>query len=442
MNTNNPNRSALFQMLVSKLRVRSVLEIGLGVIVLTAGLAQGHRVDDVSGLAQSGVDLVRAYERELLADAAGRVSFADPDVWAGCDSTGAFFVGDGDANKLTLGGATQFRYVMNFADEPPAGSEDFTSGFEFRRTRLWAAGSIWSKDFTYKVMGEAARNGGDFTLLEASGAYKFDSNWSAKFGQYILGLLREESTSPFLLQTLDRSIVNNTFAPGYSEAVEMVYTAQWFRARGAFSDGLRTAGTEFTSSVEADYALTLRAEARWGGGEWKRFNDISSFRGESLASGVAGAVHYQSGGETGGTTDRDVLTYVADVVTEGSGWSVWGEFIGRRTEDATTEFDDFGAILQAGIFAADQIELFGRFDALFPDSERSGGSDDFYMGTLGATYFVSPMSHAFKITGEVNATFTDVTSSASLIPASNVVNLLPDSGDNQIIIRIGAQILF
>jgi hypothetical protein len=52
------------------------------------------------------------------------------------------------------------------------------------------------------------------------------------------------------------------------------------------------------------------------------------------------------------------------------------------------------------------------------------------------------MSHAFKITGEVNATFSDVTSSASLIPASNVVNLLPDSGDNQIIIRIGAQILF
>jgi hypothetical protein len=122
---------------------------------------------------------------------------------------------------------------------------------------------------------------------------------------------------------------------------------------------------------------------------------------------------------------------------------MWGQFIGRRTEPASgAEFDDFGATLQAGVFAADQVEVYGRFEALFPDEDRSGGSDDFYMGTVGTTYFVSPKSHAFKIGVEVGLTFSDVSSSASLIPSSNAAGLLPDSGDNQVIIRIGAQILF
>src|SRR5262245_29965327 len=79
------------------------------------------------------LELSRAYQAELLSDAATRTSELQ-----GASSgynNGKFSITDGGNNTLNIGGYIQARYLMNFRDGQP-NNEDFTEGFQLRRTRL------------------------------------------------------------------------------------------------------------------------------------------------------------------------------------------------------------------------------------------------------------------------------------------------------------------
>lgn len=137
-----------------------------------AGIAFGAAGSAAADVAQSS-DEIRALVADMMADANTRSSLLQSGGNAGHD--GKFFLADNGGNfRLNVGGQVQFRYIANFGDENNANDDDdFTGGFQNRRTKLSFSGHVVSSDIFYKVNGAFNRSGGDFSLEDAYVGYKF-----------------------------------------------------------------------------------------------------------------------------------------------------------------------------------------------------------------------------------------------------------------------------
>lgn len=358
-------------------------------------------------------------------------------------------ISDGGDNKLTFGGFAQFRYLANFRDGSANSDDDFTHGFETKRTRLNASGTIWSKNLSYQIEGDFNRSGGGFTLLDAYAVYKWDNGVAVKWGQFKTALQREENISDTQQLTVERSVYNNVFTQTRSQGVELSYTQADYRLLGAFTDGLQTLNTTFdgTSGTEADWAFTLRGEYRWGAGDWARYKDFTSWRGDEFGAVVGVGAHWQGGGDTNpantAATDRRILQITADAQLEGNGWNAFASGTYRVLDlRGMDTLDDFGFLIQGGIFVSEQAELFARWDSVIPDSDRGANDDMFNTITAGVTYYVSPKSHVAKFTADVLYYIDSQADSSSVVSASTSVPLLASPDDGQFGVRVQFQIVF
>jgi hypothetical protein len=365
------------------------------------------------------------FEAELRADAASRPAYA-------------MFADDG--NSLTVYGFAQFRYVANFRDEESVGdSDDFTHGFQTRRIRFGVKGNVYEKNLTYDILGEFSRSTGQFILLDAFGQYKWESGVSLKWGQFKPPFLREENVSDTRQLTVERSDMNTVFSQNRAQGVQLGYETERFRGMVEFSDGFNTLNTDFVDAPEADYAITARGEFRFGEGDFKRFDDFTSWQGNDFGALLGIAAHTQAGGDTGGTADVDFSALTADFSLEGNGWNAYIEAVWRHTEPPVgDDTDDFGVLAQAGIFVSEQVELFGRYDAIFVDDTNG---DDFNTLTGGLNYYVSPKSHAAKFSADVLYHFDDEAGNA-LVNQNTGTGLLRDSEDGQILFRLQMLVMF
>jgi len=426
------------------------------VLVLVAGAAMG-----LSGVAfgqNANLDTNRAYAAELLADSGGRASLlAQPGTNGWQD--GRFTIGDG-TNTLSVGGTIQSRYNISLRDEDTAGeNEDFTHGFGYGSVRLRAFGSIWDRNLTYKIQGNFngtgedngdggfVDNDGTFGLEDAWGRYQFDNGVSVRWGQFRLPLFREVYGVDDEYQlAVDRSINSTSafFSQGYSQGVEVGYQSDSFRVFGAFSDGLSSANTAFNGAGESDYAGTARLEFQVMGTDWQRWNDFTSWQSAADTGILLGAaVHYESSGETGGTgaDEGEIFIGTIDASFEGQGWNIFaaGNWF-RNDDDVADASDNFGAVLQGGIFVTPQAELFARYDGIFFDDDAFGDIDDAHFATAGVNYYISPESHAVKFTAEVGYSFTE---SAVLFGGGDTrAGFLGDTEDGEIIFQSQLQVLF
>ncbi|MFA6046503.1 MAG: hypothetical protein WC718_16080, partial [Phycisphaerales bacterium] len=260
-----------------------------------------------------------------------------------------------------------------------------------------------------------------------------------RFGQFKLPLNREEILSTSAQLAIDRSVTDAAFAESYSEGTEVGYQGTDLRVFVAVSDGLKSAYTVITSAAEADYAVTGRVEYKWAGKDWKWANDFTSFRGSeySAIAGVAG--HWQAGGDTTGTANVDFFQGVVDTQIEGDGWNVYAAGIWRNThQPGVGSTNDFGAIVQGGAFVSEQTELFARWDAIFPDSAHG---DPFHTATFGVNYYLSPESHAVKLTFDLGYFFNSTTATTLAAP-NTALGLLPDPNGGEWLLRGQMQVLF
>jgi hypothetical protein len=155
--------------------------------------------------------------------------------------------------------------------------------------------------------------------------------------------------------------------------------------------------------------------------------------------GLAG--HWQSMGDTNpsAATSMDMTTLTADFSFVGDGWNAYAAGIWRNMDmTAATSADDFGVVVQGGVFVSDQDELFARYDGFFPDD--FAGATDFNTITVGWNRYFIPESHAAKFTLDLTYHFDAVTSSG--IATSDGHNLLADVNDGQIGLIAQVQILF
>lgn len=388
--------------------------------------------------------------RSVTFDASARSSLAPAGATSGHDGKG-FFVSDGGANKLYIGGHYQFRYIDNWREDGVGnGDSGYTNGFTFRRMRLTVSGTVIDPRLSFGIQGDF-NTGGTFQLVEVFGEYKLNDKWSLKWGEFKLQLLQEENTGHVRQQAVERSAMDTVFTQNYSQGVQLRYAGDPFRATAAFSDGINSLNTDFVSNVEYDFAFTGRGEWKLAG-DWKQFEQFSSWRSASSAAFLGAAAHFQNGGSTaapGGTPlqstpNQSLLQYTADVSIKGSGWNVFASFVGRNIDvhsDGPT-FDDFGFVVQGGLFLTDQFEVFARYDELFPDSDRGATGNDFAEITAGGNYYFVPESQVAKFTADLVWFPDDQAGSSSLMRPNTGIGLLASNKDNQFALRFQIQIIF
>ena len=447
-------------------------------LALIAGAALS--LGTLSAMAQSNED--RAYTNELMADSLTRSN-------AQGTPGGGFKITDG-ANSLKFDAMFKFRYTADFRKDgtgtQPAGTvtkdDKFTTGFE-EGTKVWMSGTVADPNLSYYLQFDYARSGGAATLDDAFGKYKWDNGTFFKFGQYKLPFLREELVSDQYQLSADRSNVWNVFTLGRSQGIEFGYESDAWRMVVDFNDGARAKNTAFNSPAagtggEADYAFTARAEFLLNG-QWSRFMDFTSFRGDGAATMIGAAVHYQHSGETGDGSDSTVvntedafLAYTVDASFEFDGANLYAAFVGANNKALFgkgnhASNNTFGAVVQGGFFLNDNWELFGRYDGIFADKSASFTTNNanldpksFNFLTLGVNYYLVPKSHAMKVTGDVliglnktydlrskdplasgNGTVPPGFPSGGVLPNTQV-GTLGDIGTGETAIQIQFQVLF
>jgi hypothetical protein len=343
------------------------------------------------------------------------------------------------AFTVDVHGYMLFRYNWNHRDDSGLDDSD-TNGFQTAYTKLQIGGKIINDQWSYGIQFKFAESDGSAVLDDAWGMYSMDGGWALKWGQFKAPLLREELISDTLQLDVNRSVTNSVFSQGRSQAVQLSHEADAFRVFAAFGDGLRTNNSDYTSSAEADWAVTGRAEWKWAG-EWKQAKDFTNFQGAPFFGMLGGAAHFQSGGDTIGTSDVDLFEVTADASVEGSGWNLYAAGMVRNSDpsgggDSVT---DWGFIVQGGFFVSPDWELFGRYDVVVPDDDRSTG-DNFSTVTLGVNHYFVPESHAAKFSADV-LLFLDQQSD-SIAGSSTLTGLLPSDADSQWAVRLQMQLVF
>jgi len=390
-------------------------------------------------LAQSTtLDQSRSYGRDLLSDASGRTNS---------------LVQPGSGFTVNVHGYTQMRYNINQRDDDGLDAEnnDLTLGFQNARTALNFSGNVGNENWGYFIQFEFsdaeefstsspdAGSSGSATLTDAYGTYKSGNGWGWTFGQFKLPLFREELVGDEYQLFANRSVTNSTFTQGRSQGIMVSYETDQIQFFGAFSDGVGTANTDFTSSSEADYSFTGRLNYKVAG-DWKQARDFTSFQNSDYFCMIGVAGNYQDGGDTVPTAKVRMYDLTVDAQVEGNGWNAFGAFMWNNTEPTSgSDITTYGLVLQGGIFVAPQWELIGGYDLLVPDSDLVT-DDNFSTIRVGFNYYVIPDSHAVKATVDLSYFIDDP--SKSIPSPSTLTGLLPSSQDTQWNLRGQLQLLF
>lgn len=431
---------------------------------LLAGAALG--LSGSLAMAQQSTDEVRAVVSEMMADAETRSSLLSGGD-AGHD--GRFFIA-GDGFRLNIGGYIQTRYYMNFRDEGEVGQpgfgdpqDDFTHGFYMSRVKVDFSGEL-NKDWFYRVrLGASSASNPDADSSESSGVnfdyayggYKFANGMKVTFGQFKLPLLREELIADTKGLAVERSMVNDLFSQGYSQGIQFSHEYETWRWCGAFSDGVNSANTNWTSqtntsgfitSGQAEYALTGRFEFLFSGA-WKQFEDFTSPKGSDFGFMMGAAAHWQQSTQTPVITDNDqnMFEFTVDASLKGDSWNIYGAFVGRQQDNRAAGVDsdyfDMGAIVQGGWRFAENTELFGRWDAVFFDDDRGTNQDSSNFITVGVNQYFA--GHAAKATLDL---IWAVEETSELTFTGGVPNtqigILGENSSGEVCIRMQLQVVF
>lgn len=416
-------------------------------LLLATGLAASASLAQQAGT----TDEVRAVVSEMLNDAQTRTSLLADN--AGHQDGNFFISSDDGAYSLNLYGLIQFRYLLNFHDDN-ATDDGFEPGFQTTRTRIGAKGNIVSKEWSYVVQGNFARDGGTFGLEDAYVDYRFEGGLRVRWGQFKLPLLREELIDDSHQLAVERSVMNSVFTQGRSQGVALLCNSSFCNTGIAFSDGLNSLNTDITApgglgyipAGESDWAVTGRIEFLFSGSK-KALSDFTSPQGgaQGLMLGLAG--HYQQSPNTAAATDtdRDLFEYTADLSVEGDGWNAFGAFVGRwdnlRTAGADTDFNDFGAVVQAGVYVNKDTELFARWDAIFADGDRALTEDNFHFVTFGVNEYFAGHAAKFSADAVVSLTDTPDLNALGVLPNTGV-GLLGNTDSGEVVGRLQFQLLF
>ena len=353
---------------------------------------------------------IRGIVGDMLADAGDRVSLSGDGALAGWDpAKGGFHIDSADGSmRLSVMGQVQARWAGSFkrdAGLPADAPETDEWGFEMRRVRVFFGGHVVDPSWTFQFAPAWAR--GSVPVGSATGS--LDNAWIRKdfgggvalrMGQFKPQFMREEQVFSLFMQAVERTTVNEAFSPRWSQGLQLelggrdddrarldLFYGDAFRAGTSvrpLADDL-PAGT-FAGSQNTDfrtnlsrYATTARVE--WlGAGSWRLMRDFDSFRGAGSGWLVGlGGMAQSLRAQTAETPDS-MWGATADLSVKFDGANLFVAGVYRRlafadavpvrggvTSDAA---DQFGVVVQGGVFVSPEVELYARYEFGESDMDR------------------------------------------------------------------------
>jgi hypothetical protein len=280
----------------------------------------------------------------------------------------------------------------------------------------------------------------------------FGNGWSLKGGQAFGQFMREWFMGDAKMLAVDRSLTAFVFGQQREQFAEVRYENDDLRASTNLSDGFRSQNTDFTADP-ADFATTLRFDWKFAGA-WNQFDsEYTSKRGSDYAGVIGAAAHYEIGEDDGAGDQQQLLAWTADSLVKGDGWNLLVAGVGYHVRDEAgvdgADFNDYGVMAQGAVFVTDDIDLFGRYDLILPDSDRDA-NDAFNVVTAGINWYWSGQAAKFTLqaawyldpTTETTAgNFGGVGARTPDTGAKNL-GLLPSGEGDQIVISVQFQLLF
>ena len=218
------------------------------------------------------------------------------------------------------------------------------------------------------------------------------------------------------------------------------YHTPRFVFRGIINDGYRSISNSYFEEPSAEWAFAGQVLAMAVGDEddWPRFNNFTSRPGSDFAWQLNSAFHVQKGEsnlDPDGNGSDDLFLGIVESSMEGDGWNLYASGYFRRTDSSTDGFtaNDFGFVLQGGVWVSKHVEVYSRFDMTIPDNDRLLEGDDFRTLTAGVNYYPLPHTDNIKFSTELLYMFDAEADSIVQPNVFNSVRASPD--DDQWVIR-------
>jgi hypothetical protein len=395
----------------------------------------------------------------VLSDADARSRFLQQQGFTAGYNKGKFTIQSEDG-KFTLvpQAQLQVRYVANYREEasqtagtPPVTDEDpdnVESGLEIRRLRLSLSGNVYGPKLTYFFQWQTDRNGGAVGLQDAWAKYQINDSWAVRAGQFQDFWTHEETTSSKRQLTVDRSLLNEYLGGGDTDRVQGA-TVIWddgakgspFRAEVGYIDGANSDNTNFVDGggsatfdvANPDFGFTGRAEYL-AFGDWKQYEDFTALGNDKdLLIFGAGASFTEAG-------NANALYHTVDAQYETGRWGLYGALVGVASDNDNAtggNFYDWGALAQAGYLLTDKWEIFGRYDYVDGDDDRTTGDGEYQEITAGVNYYLE--KHSAKFT--VDLTYLPDGTPLSGGTANGIGHLDNENDEAEIVFRAQFQLL-
>jgi hypothetical protein len=380
--------------------------------VAAGGLARGGPQAGEGELATDGAALDGLTRLALRAEMVAAAATQEPKY-------NAFTLDSQDkAFSLKVNGLLEFRWIGSVQDRSASGTEEFTQGFEQTRTRVGLSGHMGDPSLKFFIWSGVTGTGSNL-LLDAWVSKTFEGGLTLKVGQFKNPVWQEWYDSETRVQFVERTVLDARFDGLYGQGVEASVTRGQVKLIGQFSDGLRSWNDPDRGQ---QWGLTGRADWKVKG-EWADRADFTSFRGETphVFLGVSG--HVQDGGTEAGigggsiyTNDTRIWQVGGDVQVGFGGANVFGAVLGNFEErPGGAEFDQWGVLVQGGVFVSEKVELVARYE--WGDLDGQAGAfalanpgatenDTLSIVTAGVNYYV--VGHAFKIQVDAGVALDEV----------------------------------
>ncbi len=302
--------------------------------------------------------------------------------------------------EFGIDGLIAARYEVNHRKDDGSGSSNTDQGFEMVGARVNFKGYIY-EDFGYWARLQADEFANDPIFDALMGWYNFDENTTLVAGQFPSILNRENGIPLDKLLALESTATNYAFDPFGYKGVMLGYHTPKLVFRGIINDGYRSISNSAFAEDSAEWALAGQVLGMAAGdqGDWGRFNNMTSRRGEDFAWQLNAAFHVQDGkGDASDPNDEgsdDVFLLMLESSMEGNGWNFYASGYYRETDGPSTagiKYKDLGYVLQGGVWVSKHFEWYSRYDQVIPDNDRLVENEDFKTFSTGINWYPFPHS--------------------------------------------------
>jgi phosphate-selective porin OprO/OprP len=304
-------------------------------------------------------------------------------------------------------------------------TDEYSDGFQIRRSRLKFGGFAYSPRLKYKIelalansdiRGGAVPQSGNTAniVLDAYVTWNFWRKWSIIFGQKKLPGNRERVISSQELQFVDRSNLNSRFTLDRDMGAHLLYNSENVNLIGALTMG---EGRNMIIENRGGHDYTVRGEYLPFG----QFTDDGDYFGSDLVRepspklSLAVTYDYNNGasrtrGQLGEfvAVTRDLNSIFADAHFKYRGFSSMAEYVNKKAPDGPVIYDADGGFLnafytgegfnwQAGYLFKNNLEIAGRYTRVSPQAITGRNQNTQYTLNL-SRYFAG---HNLKIQTDV-----------------------------------------